>query len=808
MADHTLPIITEALPEAAGGIASAPAETAATKTVTMPVGVPGYTLHEVERTIPASQPPVLPVNHDLQYVGQAVERWDGAAKVSGRARYTADIQLPGMLYARFVNATLPHARILSIDTSEAERQPGVKGVHVVEKLLGAAVLRDPALDQGRYPIVRYVGQPIAAVAATTPQAAEDALAKVKVKYEALPFVVDPDLARQPNAPLVFPGPADQAGTAGGGGSAGGIPQTGNIHGPAINRHGDVEQGFKDADVVVDERYSTQVETHSAMETHGVVADWKPEMLTVWASTQGTASVREELAACFQLPMSRVRVITEYMGGGFGAKFGAGNYGVVAAALSRKTNLPVRLMLDRKEEHLSVGNRPSSEQRLRMGAKRDGTITAIQLTSYGTAGCGTGAGCAGPAANLYKWASLLTEENDVFINAGPGTAFRAPGHPQGAFSLEQSIDELAIRLQMDPLDLRDRIDENPARRVERQIVREHALWKSRHAAPNADQGVVKRGVGVAQGVWYRHISMNSAAEVRVHKDGSVEVLSAVQDIGGGIKTVLAQILAEQFGVPPGKVEVKIGDTNYPVGPNSGGSVTTASLTPAVRDAAWQAAQKFLASVAPALGVPPGDLTLSAGMVRSASGKFQPMAFRNAAARMDTDQVSAQARRIPDYARKSYDTYGGVDVAAVAVDTETGRIHVKHVLAVHDCGRPMNSRQLVSQINGGVIQGLSYALFENRLLDPNYGIMVNPNLDMYKIAGAQEIPKIEVHVIESYIGQSSTDASGIGEPGGIIATPAAIANAFYNATGVRIRQLPMTPAVVLAALNQPLPQAEAL
>jgi xanthine dehydrogenase YagR molybdenum-binding subunit len=303
-------------------------------------------------------------------------------------------------------------------------------------------------------------------------------------------------------------------------------------------------------------------------------------------------------------------------------------------------------------------------------------------------------------------------------------------------------------------------------------------------------------------------MNSAAEVRVHKDGSVEVLSAVQDIGGGIKTVLAQILAEQFGVPPAKVEVKIGDTNYPVGPNSGGSVTTASLTPAVRDAAWQAAQKFLASVAPALGVQPGDLTLSDGMVRSASGKFQPMAFRSAAARMDTDQVSAQARRIPDYARNSYDTYGGVDVAEVAVDTETGRIHVKHVLAVHDCGRPMNSRQLVSQINGGVIQGLSYALFENRLLDPNYGIMVNPNLDMYKIAGAHEIPKIEVHVIESYIGQSSTDASGIGEPGGIIATPAAIGNAFYNATGVRIRQLPMTPAVVLAALNQPLPQAEAL
>jgi xanthine dehydrogenase YagR molybdenum-binding subunit len=532
------------------------------------------------------------------------------------------------------------------------------------------------------------------------------------------------------------------------------------------------------------------------------------LLTVYASTQGTASVREELAAFFRLPKSQVRVITEFMGGGFGAKFGAGNPGVVAATLSRKTGAPVRLMLDREEEHLSVGNRPSSDQRLRIGAKKDGAITAMQLISYGTAGCGTGAGCAGPAANLYKWASLHTEENDVFINAGPAAAFRAPGHPQGAFALEQSIDELAVRLNMEPLDLRDRIDENPVRRVQRQILRESALWKSRNPRPNADPGPVKRGVGLSQSVWYRHLNLNSAAEVRVHKDASVEVLSAVQDIGSGIKTVLAQILAEQFGVPPAKVAVKIGDTNYPVGPNSGGSVTTSSITPAVRDAAWQAAQKFLSSIAPALGVKPSDLTLTGGMVRSLSGKFQPIPFRLAAVKMNTDEVSAQAKRIPDYDPTKYDTYGGVDVAEVAVDTETGRIHVKRVLAVHDCGRPINPAQVISQINGGVIQGISYTLFEHRLLDPNYGLMVNSNLDKYKIAGSYEVPQIEVQLTESYIGQSSTDASGIGEAAGIISAGAAIGNAFYNATGVRIRQLPMTPAVVLAALNQPQPSTEAL
>jgi xanthine dehydrogenase YagR molybdenum-binding subunit len=803
MATHFKPSVSDAVLGAA-----ADATDSNTKTVSMPIGIPGYTLHEEQRVVPASEPPVLPLNKDLQYIGKGPERWDGFAKVTGRARYTADVQLPGMLYARFVNATIPHGRVLSIDTSEAERHPGVKGVHVIERVLGEAVLRDPLLEQTRYPVVRYAGQPIAAVAATTPHAAEEAAAKVKVKYEPLPFVVDQNLAREPHAPQVFPGPADQAGTAGGGGSASGIPQTGNIHGPSVHKHGDAVQGFKDADVIVDAHYTTQVQTHSALETHGVVADWKPDLLTAYASTQGTASVREELAAFFQLPKSKVRVITEFMGGGFGAKFGAGNPGVVAAALSRKTGAPVRLMLDRQEEHLSVGNRPSSDQHLRIGAKKDGTITAIQLINYGTAGCGTGAGCAGPATNLYKWATLHTEENDVFINAGPAAAFRAPGHPQGAFALEQSIDELAARLSMEPLELRERIDENPVRRVQRQIVRESALWKSRNPRANADPGPVKRGVGLSQSVWYRHLNLNSAAEVRVHKDGSVEVLSAVQDIGSGIKTVLAQILAEQFGVPPAKVSVKIGDTNYPVGPNSGGSVTTASLTPAVRDAAWQAAQKFLASVAPALGTTASDLTLTGGMVHSVSGKFQPMPFTTAARKMDIDEVSAQAKRVPDYDPSKYDTYGGVDVAEVEVDTETGRIRVKRVLAVHDCGRPMNPTQVISQINGGIIQGISYTLFEHRLLDPNYGLMVNANLDKYKIAGSYEVPQIEVQLTESYIGQSSTDASGIGEAAGVISAGAAIGNAFYNATGERIRTLPMTPAVVLAALNQPQPAMEAL
>ena len=781
--------------------APAPSGNAEKKTVTMPVGVPGYTLRDEQREIPVTEPPVWPINKDLKYVGKPLERLDGIAKVTGRARYTADVQLPGMLYAKFVSATVPHAKVVAVDTSAAESYPGVKGVHVIEHVMGGAVLRDSSLEQVTYPVVRYAGQPIAAVAATTPNAAEEAAALVKVKYDVNPFVVDLDKARAANAPLVFPGAADQAGTAGGGGGPHNVPQTGNVHGPSIKKVGDVEQGFRDSEVVVEGRYVTQVQTHSALETHGVVADWKPDMLTVWASTQGTASVREELAAVFKIPMTQVRVITEYMGGGFGAKFGAGNAGVAAAALSKKTGAPVRLMLDRKEEHLSVGNRPSSDQMLRIGAKKDGTISAIHLVSYGTAGCGTGAGCAGPASNLYKTASLHTEENDVFVNAGPGAAMRAPGHPQGAFALEQSIDELAVKLNFDPVDLRDRIDEHPVRKVERQIVRESALWKSRKPNAGADSGPIKRGVGFAQSVWYRFVRMESSAEVRVHRDGSIEVLSAVQDIGSGIKTVMAQILAEQFGIPPEKIAVRVGDTNYPVGPNSGGSVTTLSLTPAVRDAAWQASQKFLAEIAPALGTTADDLALVDGEVRSRSRKIQAINFKRAAAKMKTDQIAVQSKRIPDYDRSKYLTYGGVDVAEVEVDTELGRIHVKRVLSVHDCGRPMNPAQVISQINGGIIQAVSYTLFENRLLDPEYGLMVNPNLEQYKITGSRETPDIEVKLVEAYIGQSSTDASGIGEAAGIVSVGAAIGNAVYNATGVRIRQTPMTPAVVLAALNQP-------
>ncbi len=761
-------------------------------------GIPQLGLSRVERQVPLNEPPPMPANADLKYLGKPTPRYDGVAKVTGAGKYTADVYLPGMLYARMVGAGVPHARVLAIDTTAAERYPGVRAVHVIQHVLGNAELRDPSKERpSRYPIVRYMGQPMAAVAATSQAAADEAAALVKVQYDPMGFVVDRDAARATDAPSVYPGPADQGGTAGGGGGPANVPQVGNVHGPERKNVGDVARGFAESDVVVEGEYYTQVQTHSALETHGVVADWKAEELTVYASTQGTSSVRNELSEIFKLPKSKVRVITEYMGGGFGAKFGAGNEGVVAVELSRKAKAPVRLMLDRREEHIA-SNRPDSHQKLKIGAKRNGTLTAIQLTSYGTAGVGTGAGTAGPATNMYNCPNLLTEEYDVFINAGPGAAFRAPGHPQGCFALEQAIDDLAEKLDLDPLEFRGRIDDSPARKVERQIILEKTDWRNRHRA-GADPGPIKRGIGLSQSVWYRFVNLNSSCEVRISKDGSVELMSAVQDIGGGTKTMLAQVVAEEFGIPPQSVVIRIGDTRYPIGPDSGGSVTTGSISPAARNAAHQAKQHLLAAIAPSLGVAPDQLEFKDGRVSVASDPSRSYSLRQAAAKMPTDEVSARATRVPDYTRDKI-TYGGVDYVELAVDTETGRVHVERVLGVHDCGRPMNPLGVISQINGGILQGISYALFEQRIMDRGKGYMLNADLENYKILGAREVPQIDVILIENYIAQSSTDAAGIGESAGIIALAAAIGNAFYNATGVRMRRLPMTPARVLAALGK--------
>lgn len=776
-------------------------------------GIVGETMQTVARKVPREEPPEWPTNAELQVVGRDVPRMDALDKVTGRARYTFDVQLSGMLYGRTINSTVPHARIKSIDTSQAEKYPGVRAVHVLESLLMVAELRDPG-DEAKepYPIVRFTGQPIAAVAATSARAAEAAARLVLIEYEPLPHVTELADAMRTDAPVVFPGPTEQAATAGGGGAARGLPQKGNLRGPSNSgSRGEIERGFRDADVIVAGEYRTQVQTHTPLETHGLVADWRDDELTLYASTQHIMSVRDEAADVFKLPKERIRAISDYTGGGFGAKYGIGNYGTLAIHLSRKARAPVRLVLDRREEHVSVGNRPSSLQRLKVGAKRDGTLTAIELHSFGTGGVAAGAGVGFCHHNMYPCPNVSIEHYDVFTNAGPCAAFRGPGQTQGIFAFEQSIDALAASLQMDPIALRDKIDTRDAddvraRSAERRIGAEKFGW-SRRRAPGSDTGPIKRGMGMAQSMWPYIVNRYANCELRISGDGKVEAFCGTQDIGTGTRTVFAQVVAEELGLQAEDITVHVGDSRFPPGPPSGGSRVTSSLTPAARNAAYAAARDIAGRVAPRLKAKPDELVFRRGRIEKRDDPATSLGFAEALQRAGVETLVHRGDRRDDYdgyARKAGDLHisqhaiGGVQFAEVCVDTETGVVKVERMVAVHDCGRPINPKLVESQILGGVVQGVSYALYEERRLDPTTGVQLNANIDQYKIVGARETPQIEVHVIELLGRQSSTDARGVAEPANV-ATAAAIANAFFNATGKRIYTLPMTPANVLAALR---------
>jgi xanthine dehydrogenase YagR molybdenum-binding subunit len=757
-----------------------------------PSGIASVGLGTIERQVPDDEPPPLPPNAELRVIGKPVPRIDGRAKVTGAARFTVDRSLPGMLQGKILRSPWPHAEVQKIDLAAAARLPGVRAVHAV------------AAPGAR---LRYVGAPIAAVAADSSTQAEAALGHIVVGYKQLPFVADLDAARDGAAPHVFEPATAPPGFASGWPSPAGLPLEGNVRGPALARRGDVAQGFTAADVVVEGDYRTAVQTHCCLEPHAVIADWREDGLTVYISTQFTAGVRQELAEAFGLPLGRIRVVVDAMGGGFGSKSTLGNYGFIAVALSRAAKAPVRIVLDRAEEQMDSGNRPGTLQRLRIGAKRDGTLTALTLTSYGTAGVALGGGVGGFAQAIYDCPNFSSAQYDVFINAGPGCAMRAPGNTPGAFGLEQAIDALAERLALDPLDLRDRIDPSPVRREERRIGAERIGWRNRRA-PGADTGPVKRGMGVAQSLWPANVHLDSACEVRLFRDGTVEVLSSVQDIGTGIATVTAQTVAEVMGLSPEQIAVRIGDTEFPAGSPSYGSRTTATITPAARTAAWQVLQTLFREAARRLNAGPGDLVARDGRIFRRDEPARGMGFAEAARLLRTDRISAVASRADDYggfkrnlgdAALAQQDLGGVQFAAVAVDVETGVIRVERVVAVQDCGRPINPLLTESQVHGGVLMGLSYALFEERILDRHSGRMVNPNLEHYKLAGPRETPAIDVVLLENYQGRSATDAYGIAEPSNIATAPA-IANAVYNAIGVRLHALPMTPAAVLAALGR--------
>jgi len=760
------------------------------KEVTLFVGV-NDNLEEIKSSIPDNEPKPWDGKDKLKYIGSKVPRIDGHLKTSGKAKYTADVNIQGMLWARYLRSPYPSAIVKSINTSKAEKLLGVKAIEIVKDL--------PMT-------LRFTGQEILAVAAKTEQIANDALKLIEVEYEVLDFVVDIEAARKALSHQVHSKTVKREVT-----DADideGLDQSRNIRGPKISgrpediTERDIDEILASCSNIIEGTYKTQVQTHSAMETHGVVAEWKSEdKLKIYASTQGTFSVRNELAQHFELPESNVQVVTEFMGGGFGAKLGAGIYSVTAAKLAKKANAPVRLILDRKEEHLCVGNRPSSIQKYKIGADETNLIKGIKLEAYGSSGIGTGAGSDGPAKNLYFGSNIYVSHSDIFTNAGPSAAFRAPGHPQGTFGLEQATDELAYKIGIDPLEFRLLNTKNDeVRQFQMKKGAEMIGWKKRSAKPNSDKGPIKRGFGFANSVWYYIRTRGHIVTITIANDGSVQLVNGVQDIGGGITTVLATVAAEELGLKPEDIKVKIGDTELGQGPSSGGSQTTPSLTPAARNAAYQAKLKLFEVAAPLLDTDVNNLEAIDGKIIVKNNSSKNITFKHAASKIQGSQITGVGERIKDSRTDGVRWWiAGAQFVDVSVDIETGNIKVNKIAAVHDCGRPMDRLTIESQINGGIIQGVSYALYEDRIFDRNTGIMVNSNFEQYKIAGAKEVPDIEIEIMDVNQGMNSTGAVGIGEPA-TIPTSAAIANAVYHAIGVRMRELPMTPDKVLNALYE--------
>ena len=711
-------------------------------------------------------------------IGQKTPRIDGERIVTGRAPFTHDIKLKDMLCGKILRSPHACADIVSIDLSKARSLPGVK-----------AALQ---LKEGR---IKYVGEQVAAVAAKDEKTAEEALKLIKLEYKLLPFAVTVERAMEKGAPQVH----------GDRGSA-------NVPAKPFNDYnrGDIEKGFSEADVVIERTYKTAVEIHHPAETHGSVAKWEGERLTVWDSTQAIFGVRDGLAYWLKVPASRIKVIKKYMGGGFGSKLGINDYTVVAALLAREAKKPVKIILSREENSLCVGNRPSSLQTIKGGVKKDGTLTALYLKNYTSGGIGRGDRCGEPIIDVYKCPNLKVEEYTVYTNTGASRPTRAPGHVQGTFALEGFLDELASEINMDPLDLRkknystknrgdtgipysskglDKCYELGARKIG---------WKKRNKKPGQGNGRLRRGVGMASQIWWGVGRPPTLADIKLHQDGSVEAVCGTQDLGTGTRTYMATVTAETLGLKPEDITVKLGSTEYPWCGSSGGSTTTPSVSPAVRDAVLKAADYLKKLAADKLEIKPEEVSIGKGKLFNTSNPAKSIPLSELLKELRQEAVfhGECGGRPPDYA---YNTFSAHFVE-VEIDTETGQIKVLRVVAAHESGRIINTQTAEGQVIGGVTQGISTALFEGRVVDNNTGNLVNRNWRDYKIATSLDIPEIVplfVDSIDPHINILGT--KGLGEPPRI-PIAGAIANAVYNAIGVHVKEIPMTPDKVLEALRQ--------
>lgn len=736
-----------------------------------------------EETKVVEVPPFAPepweASAQLDVVGQCVPRMDAHEKVTGRAVYTADIQRAGTLHAAVVRSPVARGKVISIDFGPALEMPGVRGVLRREDVDGIRYDSGQLFDTS----IRFAGQPLAAVCADSRHAAERAARAVIVRIDTEPHAVTIDAALAPNAPLVRP----KGNTAKGS--------------PFVRERGDVEKGFAAADVIVEREYRTPTALHTALEPHGAVAEWSGDSVTVWESTQGIFNTRSDLAAAFQLKLTQVRVIKEYMGGGFGAKNGAHATTYIAVALAKKTGAPVRCVWDREGEQIDAGNRSATSQRVKIGAKKDGTLTALRLDAE--VALGVGGWNAGPGKiyrELYACPNVRTTETFVYTNTGAMASFRAPGHVEGAFSLECAMDALARELGMDPLELRRRNyatnDQEKGRQYSAKkldecyrLGAEKFGWKTSPARSAAENSRYRRGVGMASVCWSAGGGPPSYATVRVNSDGTVDVLTGSQDLGTGARTILAQIAAEALGADVNDVRTTLGDTErLPYTGNSWGSQTTPSVGPAVRMAAEDARTKLFDAAAQLMGVSPDELESRGSVIRAGNGK--ELSFADIGEQLGDVMIIGQGMRGPNPDNTALFTFAA-QFAEVEVDQDSGRVRVLRFVSAHDSGRIINPRLAESQVEGGVIQGIGYALFEERVLDDSLGVPLNPTMHDYKIPTIADLPRIEtVFVPGADTTANHTGAKGLAEPP-IIGVAAAIANAVRDATGVEVTELPLSP-----------------
>jgi xanthine dehydrogenase molybdenum-binding subunit len=730
---------------------------------------------------------------EFSIVGKRTPRIDAYERVSGQAQYTGDIQLPGMLYARVLRSPHPHAKIVSIDTSKAERLPGVK---VVVHHGNAQIPWSSGGHTHRRFIfnnpVRYVGDAVAAVAATDRHIAEEALGLIEIKYEKLPHVLDANEALKPDAPKITPEGNLSVGK-------------GAFSAPIEESWGDLEKGFKEADQIFEDTYISKHVNNAQLERRVSVAKWEAGKLTVYASTQGVSNARTDIAKDFSLPLSKVRVVSKYMGGGFGNKNQAQDYDYMAAVLAKVSGQPVKLEFTREDDYIGMHGRWSSEQHYKIGVKNDGTITAVQLDAVTNMGAYRKQSGNLSGTDFYSIPNFKKVIKPVHTNTVVAANYRAPAYPQSVFGFASFLDQIAFELGINPLEMfqKNRIQKYKSKIPFTSNYLEECLiegakrigWDEKWHKPGAMPGPKKHGIGMALGGYPFRPGLG-AATIRVNPDGTAHVLVGVTDIGTGAKTTMAIIAAEALGIPLNQLQLTNGDTDVtPYSVGESGSRTTAFTGPAVIAAAEDVRKQIFNLAAGQLKVKAEELDLREGQVFVKAEPAQKIPLERAV--QNAGELIGRATTNPsfkDVEGKSFAAH----FAEVEVDTWTGHVKITRYVAAHDSGTVLNPLAAESQVKGGVVQGIGMAFSEELLIDSFTAIPINPNYRDAKVPTHLETPEIEVIFIEHPDPYGPFGGKVVGEPP-ITPSVATVANAIFNATGKRFKVLPITPDKIVRALQ---------